>query len=149
MEKIKIFALYFNECDPLKCTALKLKKHNLIIISNRFIEQMKESIFLDPFAEKVISKNDINIVIKNGITVIDCSWKNILNIDCSKFKNKRKLPPLIAANPVNYGRWEKLSSVEALAAAIYILDFKEFSKLLLSKFSWGAEFLRINFKDKN
>ncbi len=146
MNKIKLFALHFNECDPVKCTSLKLKKFGLVTISNIVINKMKNSILLDPFAERILSEKDIKLVIKYGITVIDCSWKNILNITTLKFKNKRKLSPLIATNPVNYGKWEKLSSVEALAAALYIIGFKLFAKLLLSKFSWGTEFLKLNFE---
>ena len=146
MENIKLFAMHYNQCDPSKCTSLRLKKFNLITISNRVLNKMKNSILLDPFAGKLLSKKDINLAIKYGITVIDCSWKNILNINTLKFKNKRKLPSLIATNPVNYGKWEKLSSVEALSAALYILGFKSFAKLLLSKFSWGIEFLKLNFE---
>jgi len=146
MNKIKLFALHFNECDPTKCTSIKLKKFNLITVSNKILNKMKNTILLDPFTEKLLSEKDANLAIKYGITVIDCSWKNILNIANLKFKNKRKLPPQIATNPVNYGKWEKLSSVEALAAALYIMGFKPFAKLLLSKFSWGTEFLKLNFE---
>ncbi len=63
-----------------------------------------------------------------------------------KSDNFRKLPPLIAVNPVNYGKWEKLSSVEALAAALFHLKYKDYAKLLLSKFSWGQEFFKINYE---
>jgi len=148
MEQIKLFALHYNECDPTKCTALKLKRLNLLTVSTKIFNRMKNSIFLDPFAEIELSNKDVNLAIKSGITVIDCSWKNILKIKSLKFKYRRKLPPIIAVNPVNYGKWEKLSSVEALSAALYILGFKNIAKLLLSKFSWGNEFLKLNFQDK-
>ncbi|MBD3338079.1 MAG: DUF367 domain-containing protein, partial [Candidatus Lokiarchaeota archaeon] len=84
-----------------------------------------------------------------GLIIIDCSWKKLLKFGSLKSENERKLPPLVAANPVNYGKWEKLSSVEAIAATLYLIDFEKEAKLLLSKFNWGMEFLRINYERLN
>jgi len=67
-----------------------------------------------------------------------------MNLKKLEFRNARKLPPLIAANPTNYGKWEKLSSAEALASALYITDFFDLANLILSKFSWGIKFKEIN-----
>ncbi len=51
----------------------------------------------------------------------------------------------MAANPVNYGKWEKLTSAEAIAATLYITKFYDYANLILSKFSWGNEFFKINY----
>jgi pre-rRNA-processing protein TSR3 len=142
--KIKLYCLHYNECDPKKCTALKLEKYNLIQIIKKNERKVQKAIVLNPFSLSEISIQDKYTVMKHGVIVVDCSWKNIFNIKSISTNNARKLPPLIAANPVNYGKWEKLSSVEALAAALYITGFTKYADFILSKFSWGIEFKKIN-----
>ncbi|MEK0329791.1 MAG: DUF367 domain-containing protein, partial [Nitrosopumilus sp.] len=57
---------------------------------------------------------------------------------------KRKLPPLLAGNPVNYSKLNKLTTVEALSASLFIMGFKEQSLELLNKFKWGHTFYELN-----
>ena len=144
----KIFCLRYkgkNEgCDPTKCTALKLKKFNLLELIDKIERKIKKSIILDPFSKDQLTIKDRNIILENGLVVIDCSWNKLLNIRRINWINSRKLPSLIATNPTNYGKWEKLSSAEAIAAALYITGFNNYAKLILSKFSWGAEFIKLN-----
>lgn len=143
-ETPKVFCLNYRECDPKKCTATKLKKLNLLKSINNIKGPLNNSIILNPFAREELSDLDRNIVLRYGLIVIDCSWNNILNLKKSTFKNGRKLPPLIAANPTNYGKWEKLSSAEALAAALFITKFFDYGNLILSKFTWGIQFKELN-----
>jgi pre-rRNA-processing protein TSR3 len=140
----KLYCLHFNECEPKKCTATKLNRFNLLKIIKKVKGNLSNSIILNPFAQKVISINDRELVLRYGLMVIDCSWKKLLKLTELEYSNYRKLPPLIAANPVNYGKWEKLSSVEALAAALFIMNFNDHGDLLLSKFSWGIQFKKLN-----
>ena len=140
----KLYCLHFNECDRKKCTALKLARLNLIKIVSKIKGRNDNAIVLNPFSNTELAITDREVIIRYGLIVVDCSWKRIFNLKTFNFKNSRTLPPLVAANPVNYGKWEKLSSVEALAAALYITNFTACGDLILSKFSWGSEFKKIN-----
>lgn len=140
----KLYCLHYNECDPKKCSAIKLRKFNLLKIIKGIKGHFRNSIILNPFAREVISLDDRELILKYGLIVIDCSWKKLLKLSELGSGNYRKLPSLIAANPINYGKWEKLSSAEALAAALYITKFNDYGDLILSKFSWGIQFKKLN-----
>ena len=56
----------------------------------------------------------------------------------------RKLPPLMAANPVNYARIGRLSTAEALCAALHIMGFTSQARELLSPFGWCGTFFDLN-----
>jgi len=140
----KLYCLHYRECDPKKCTSIKLDKFNLLRIIPRISGRLNKAVILNPFSEEEISKNDRDIILQYGLIVIDCSWKKLLNFKRFDRGIGRKLPALIAANPINYGKWEKLSSAEALAAALIIAGFEEYAQEILAKFSWGGEFLKLN-----
>jgi len=142
--KPNLFCLHYKECDPKKCTAIKLKKFNLLVIINKIKGYLRNSVILNPSASKEISIDDRKLILKYGLIVIDCSWNKLPNLWNSSFLHDRKLPHLIAANPTNYGVWEKLSSAEALAAALFITKFTTYADLILSKFSWGIQFKKLN-----
>ena len=144
----KLYCLRFKGkdmgCSPKKCTAVKLNKVGLLSLIPKITGKLNKAILLNPFAQNELSIKDRYIVIKYGLIVIDCSWKKIFDFKGFNALNSRKLPPLVAANPINYGKWEKLSSMEALAAALFITGFNEFAELILSKFSWGMQFKELN-----
>ena len=144
----KLFCLRFKGkdmgCSPKKCTAVKLNRLGLLKLIPKITGKLNEAIVLNPFAQNELSMNDKHIALKHGLIVIDCSWNKIFKFKGFNALNSRKLPPLIAANPINYGKWEKLSSAEALVAALFITGFNDFAELLLSKFSWGSQFKELN-----
>ena len=144
---MRIIVYHAGQCDPKKCTALKLKRHGLIEIVKRVKLIPKGAIVLNPLAEKAFSPADKPRIEKYGLAALDCSWEKAQKIFESSLKMRkysRCLPYLVAANPVNYGVPTKLSTVEALAAALYIAGFKEEAKIFLSIFKWGGSFITLN-----
>ena len=73
------------------------------------------------------------------------SWNKIARVHIKKFIGiHRKLPPLFAGNPINYSKLNKLTTAEAITAALFILGYYEIGKKIISKFNWGHSFIELN-----
>ena len=130
----------FYQDDPKKCTAAKMVKFGL---AQNIKKIGSKGLVLDPFAEKTLLPKDVSVII--SFVGIDCSWNLADHAFSQKFNGiKRKLPPLLAGNPVNYSKLNKLTTAEALSGSLYILGFKEQSLELLNKFKWGHTFYELN-----
>jgi len=114
---LRIQVLMFKQDDPKKCTAAKLVKFGLAKDVNK---TTNKTLILDPFAEKTLLNKDKKLI--SSITGIDCS----------------------AGNPVNYSKLNKLTTVEAVSAALYILGHRDHSLKMLEKFKWGHTFFDLN-----
>ena len=137
---MNIQILMLKQDDPKKCTAEKLVKFGLA----KPIKQISSrALVLDPFSKKTLLKSDKKLF--TSIIGIDCSW-NLTNTVFNKKLSgiRRKLPPLLAGNPVNYSKLNKLTTVEALAAAVYIMGDFTVASSLLDKFKWGHTFYTLN-----
>ena len=142
--EVKLYSLLLKQDDPRKCTSAKLSKFGILKPIYRSRQIPRYAILLDPGAEVGFSHLDSNIL-DAGLVVVDCSWNRIIESFARRFPGQhRRLPFLLAANPVNYGHLSILSSAEALAAALYIGGFEDQAKLVLSKFKWGPTFLTLN-----
>ena len=129
-----------NQCDPKKCSGKKLARFELVRLTKK-INQLKPFLVLSPFSEKALSPADKGA---RGLAALDCSWAHAEEVFMRLTLRERALPFLVAANPVNYGKPFKLSTVEALAAGLIILGESEQAELILSKFNWGHVFLELN-----
>jgi pre-rRNA-processing protein TSR3 len=109
------------------------------------VELPTGAILLDPFAEQALSREDAEVVGQRGLVALDCSWNQIEQISRPRTRMvPRALPYLVAANPTHYGRPTTLSTVEALAAALFILGERDRAGEILSIFKWGPTFLKLN-----
>jgi len=137
---MKIQVLMLKQDDPKKCSAAKLVKFGL---AKNVKKTSAKTLVLDPFAKKSIMPSDKKFA--TSITAIDCSWNLADKAFATKFSGiHRKLPPLFAGNPVNYSKLNKLTTVEAIAATVFILGNKDLSLKLLDKFKWGHTFFELN-----
>ncbi|ABM79889.1 DUF367 family protein [Hyperthermus butylicus] len=139
---VRLYAVYLRQDNPKYNTVAKLVRHGVV---SEVRAPPRGVVVLDPFSPTPISVSDRGLIEKSGLCVIDGSWRRV-----SSYLRRlrrvvgRRLPLLLAANPVNYGRPFLLSSAEALAAALYIAGFRSIAEQLLSFFKWGPEFLRLN-----
>ncbi len=142
---MRLFVYDARECDPKRCTAIRLQRAGKVKMVYRFRDLPAGAILLDPLAEKALSKEDADTARARGLAALDCSWKRIEQIiHARKRMLPRSLPYLVAANPTYYGRPTILSTVEALAAALFILGEPEQANDLLKIFKWGQTFLELN-----
>lgn len=144
-EQVRIVVYNARQCDPKKCTALKLKRFGLVrtVVQLRFLP--KRAVVLNPFSETAFSPADAGRVRKFGLAGLDCSWEHAEKVLLKHVRGtSRCLPILIAGNPVNFAKLTKLTTAEALAAALYISGFGEQAEKLLSIFKWGHTFFEMN-----
>lgn len=144
---VKISVYHAKQCDPKKCSTLKLKRFGMVRVVHRVKFLPRGAVILDPFSEKAFSPADRERILHRGLAAIDCSWIHADEVfELNMHGASRCLPYLVAANPVNYGIPTKLSTVEAIAGALYITNFKQEAENLLSIFKWGPQFIRLNQK---
>jgi pre-rRNA-processing protein TSR3 len=135
------------ECDPKRCTAVRLHRAGKIEIVYNLRELPSGAVLLDPFAEKALSKADAETAKKYGLVALDCSWKQIREIsNLRRRMESRALPYLVAANPTYYGRPTTLSTAEAIASALSIFGEMASAKDILNLFNWGHVFLDLNLE---
>lgn len=111
------------------------------------VGQSFNGVVLSSEATKFMSPEDAEIITNYGIAGINCSWNRLTEIPfgtLGKARNQRKLPLLLAANTVNYGKPYKMNTAEAIAAGLAIAGFTTEAVALLFPFSFGEEFFSIN-----
>lgn len=143
MPSVKLGMWDFGQCDPKRCSGRRLARLDLLTefkLSYRF-----PGLILTPSAVRTLSPAD-TAQISSGLAVVDCSWAQLETVPFGRLPRggERLLPYLVAANTVNYGRPWKLNCAEALAAGLWICGRIADARLVMSKFSYGEEFLRLN-----
>jgi len=145
---VELHVRYEGDDDPEQCTARKLARFDLVEL-HRSDRATPDGLVLNPHAERALSPADADPGGPAGaaarrLVALDCSWESAGEALFDLPGEHRALPFLVAANPVNYGRPFRLTTVEALAAGLYVLGAPDRARALLSKFTWGETFLELN-----
>ncbi|CCH58514.1 hypothetical protein TBLA_0A07250 [Henningerozyma blattae CBS 6284] len=143
---VKLAMWDFDHCDPKRCSGKKLERTGLA--QSLRVGQRFNGMVVSPNGKRVVSPADRETIEQYGIAVVECSWARLDEVPFNKLggkpSNEVLLPYLVAANPVNYGRPWRLNCVEAFAACLAIVGFKEYASKVLEGFSWGHAFLELN-----
>jgi pre-rRNA-processing protein TSR3 len=144
--RVDIHIYYTAQDDPKKNTALRMKKHGYAHVFDDIRKVQKQSVLLNPFAKKALSKQDLPAMQKKGLVALDCSWKQAEEafplLQGEVFS--RALPFLVAGNPAKYGTPFELSTIEACAAALYIVGETRRARRVLSCVPWADSFWSVN-----
>lgn len=131
--------------DPKKCTAARLVHLHLAQRLHAVRQIPRYSIVLNPTSDKTLTPDDKPLASQYGIVALDCSWNKADQVfQHNILGENRRLPGLLAGNPINYSAVGKLSTVEALSATLYILGYEEQALSILQPFAWGRTFDALN-----
>jgi len=149
MNDVKVHAIWLAQDDKKKNTAVKLSRKGDLTLHEKLYRLPRRGIILEPLCGKVFGPEDHELLSSGGALVgLDCSWENIEPSVNTVMKRTnlqpRMLPLLLAANPVNWGKPARLSTVEAIAATLCLMGRWEQAERLLSRFNWGQRFLELN-----
>jgi pre-rRNA-processing protein TSR3 len=147
-ESVRVYVYNAEHCNPKRCSAKRLARFGMVEQVDRLGRLPKKAILLDPFAKKALSAEDAEQARSRGICFLDCSWEQAEAMFKKAKKiarlTSRSLPYLLAANPINYGKPWRLSSLEATAAALTILGDTEHGKRVAAVTNWGQTFMQLN-----
>ena len=150
MDPVSVHALWLAQDDPKKNTAVLASKRGNVRLHKRVQTLPKKGVILEPLCGKVLGPEDHELLTtkRGAIVGLDCSWKQI-DSSVREVMNKtrlqpRTLPLLLAANPVNWGKPGKLTTAEAVAAALYLVGRSEQARDVLGAFRWGKRFFELN-----
>lgn len=145
MKDIRVYALMHHEDDPRKCSAARLVREGEVRKARDRRKIPAGALVLNPEAETALSRADLDSALKFGLLVVDCSWNRLESFPRLRGGLRhRSLPLLLAANPVNFGKAQRLNSAEAVAAALFILGNVAQAKRVVKYFRWGDTFLQLN-----
>ncbi len=142
---VRVMVYDFHQDDPAKCTSTRLQKFHLVIVLHSLNQIPPHAIVLNPTSQQTLSSADRPLIQDHGLVGLDCSWSRSEDIFQRRLRGEnRRLPALLAGNSTNYAVRGKLTTAEALAAALIITGFALTARQILSPFKWGDTFLSLN-----
>ena len=135
----------YHQDDPKKCTSTRLQAFRMAQPLHNLKQIPSKAIVLNPACNQTLSIQDRSLILQNGLVGMDCSWNLAETTLATNLRGEnRRLPTLLAGNPTNYSARGKLSTAEAIAAALLITGFDAEAEKILKFFKWGNTFLSLN-----
>jgi len=148
VSQVDVHAIWLAQDDPKKNTAVRSSKRGDLVLHKDLKRVPRRGVLLDPLCGKVFGPEDHTLFETGALVALDCSWAQIdasvSSIDRRTRLSHRMLPLLLAANPVNWGKPGRLSTVEAIAATLVLAGHDEQAKQILGCVRWGGRFLELN-----
>ena len=148
MNNVAVHAIWLAQDDPKKNTAVRSAKRGDLVLHKDLRRIPRRGVLLDPLCGKVFGPEDHDYLVEGALVALDCSWAQIdgsvASIDRRTRLKHRMLPLLLAANPVNWGKPGRLSTVEALAATLMLAGHGDQARQVLGCVRWGERFLELN-----
>ncbi len=147
---IRLGIVLVGDDHPRACTGRRLLRRGLARELPPSAASAGRAIVLDPYAEVPLTRADEPRARRAGLVAVDCSWNRLAASRAKRTgarpapPGSRRLPMLLAANPQHFGRVGELNTVEALAAALWLLGHREEARRLLDGFAGGPAFLEVN-----
>ena len=139
---IPVYVVDLDGGDPKKCTGKRMEKFGLgKSVSVRGVPP--GAIVLSANGNQILSPADAKKA-RRGVAVLDMTWTNIDQEPHMRGVLLRRLPYLLASNPVNWGKPWQLNSAEAVLASLLIMGFDEQADLFMPRFNWAPEFVNLN-----
>jgi len=136
-----LWVLDIGEDDPRKCTAKRLSRDGLVERIEDKHRVPAGAIMLSPFSETPVMRMDGGA---SHLAAVDCSWRTIKGSAFPKKGVPRRLPLMVAANPISFGKLMRLSTAEAIAAALFIMGHRDRCQRIMGRFRFGETFLQLN-----
>ena len=149
MDDVPLHIIHLDQDDPKKCTARRLHKFGHAILHTNIRKTPKRGLLLDPMAGILLGPDDRKTIERGAsIVALDCSWKQIdssLEYIAKNTKLEgRTLPCILAANPVSWGKPGRLSTAEALALSLVLIDRWDQAKMIMKPFRFADSFFNLN-----
>ena len=149
MTDVPLHVIHLDQDDPSKCTARALERRGHAILHYDVRKSPKRGFLLDPNSGALLGPDDRKLIdIGAAIVALDCSWKNLKEslreVSTNTNLIPRTLPIVLAANPISWGKPGRLSTAEALCVSLILLGRTEQAKSIISPFSFGEQFLKLN-----
>jgi len=135
----------YHQDDPKKCTSARMQEFHLARRLHALKQIPAKAVVLNPASNQTLTFQDRPVIQQHGLVGLDCSWNLVETTLAANLRGEnRRLPTLLAGNPTNYSVRGKLSTAEAIAAALLITGFEVEAKRILKIFKWGDTFLSLN-----